>query len=214
MTEPAASHYQRLGVVPSASTAEIRAAYRVLAARLHPDRSSGSSTAERALAERRMREINEAWRVLQDPARRRAYDDSRISASSPRPAARWSAAAVPVIDDTDDDLVDVLPPMSAFTAGLFRHVPWVVLVVVFVLIFVVSAYAGGHDDAPPDPEPTTQVSDCIDVAPGPKAIVVPCSGPHDFKIVGSVARPADCPPGTEGRRYANDGHFDCLAPGP
>ena len=54
----------------------------------------------------------------------------------------------------------------------------------------------------------------IDVAAGPKAIVVPCGGPYDFKIVASVPRPADCPPGTEGRRYANDGHFDCLSPRP
>ncbi len=215
MTERVASHYQRLGVAPSASTAEIRVAYRALAARLHPDHSTGSTTAEQALAERRMREINESWRVLQDPTRRRAYDDSRL-AGSPRRAAPLRADTVMAVDvdGTDDDLVDVLPPMTALTAGFFRHGPWVVLAVVLGLIFVVSAYAGGHEEQQVEREPTTQVGDCIDVAAGPKAIVVPCAGPYEYKIVASVSRPADCPSGTEGRRYASDGQFDCLSPKP
>ena len=216
MTEHAATHYQRLGVAPSASTEEIRTAYRALASRLHPDHSGGSSVAERTLAERRMREINESWRVLQDPGRRRTYDDSRLTGSSRPPAAGRPASRVsttPVILD-DDDLVEVLPSMSGFTAGFYRHVPWVVLMVVFGLIFVVSAYAGGHDESPAKPEPATQVGDCIDVETGTDTIVVPCTGPHEFEIVASVGRPADCPPGSEGRRFALDGHFDCLVPGP
>ena len=67
---PSSSHYQRLGVRPSASTEEIGQAYRRLARRLHPDRQQTASPAERRLAERRMREVNEAWAVLRDPRRR------------------------------------------------------------------------------------------------------------------------------------------------
>lgn len=161
-----------------------------------------------------MREINESWRVLQDPVRRRAYDDSRpIGTSRPQTSGR-PKARLQVVDDVGEDLVDVFPPMNGFTAGFYRHGPWVVLVVVFVLIFVVSAYAGGHDEAPVPPEPTAEVGDCIDVETGTDTIVVPCTGAHDFEIVASAARPADCPPGSEGRRFARDGHFDCIVAGP
>lgn len=216
MTERAASHYQRLGVTPSASTEEIRTAYRALASRLHPDHAAGSSAAERSLAERRMREINESWRVLQDTTRRRAYDDSRVGAASRRPPERGPASRVTTVDVRvdDDDLVDVLPPMTGFTAGLYRHVPWVALVIVFGLIFVVSAYAGGHDESPVKPEPTSEVGDCINVKAGTETIVVPCTGAHEFEIVASAGRPGDCPTGSEGRRFALDGHFDCLVAGP
>lgn len=166
-----------------------------------------------------MREINESWRVLQDPVRRRAYDDSRLGGSrrpSPagRPAATRPSAPLRLAEDADDDLVDVLPPMTAFTAGLYRHVPWVALVVVFGLIFVVSAYAGGTDEAPPAAGPTIEVGDCIDVETGTDTVVVSCAGPHEFEVVASEVSPSDCPPGSEGRRLALDGHFDCLAPGP
>ncbi|MEO6988597.1 MAG: J domain-containing protein [Aquihabitans sp.] len=214
MTERVASHYQRLGVTPSASTEEIRSAYRALASRLHPDHSTGSSAAERALAERRMREINESWRVLQDLGRRRAYDDSRLTGTGRPQAPRRPSTRLQVAEEVDDDLVDMMPPMSGLTAGFYRHGPWVVLVVVFVLIFVVSAYAGGHDESPAPPEPIAEVGDCIDVETGTDTIVVPCTGAHEFEIVASVARPADCPPGSEGRRFARDGHFDCIVPGP
>ncbi len=61
-----ATHYQRLGVAPDASEAEIRDAYRRLARRAHPDAPGGSA--------REMAMLNEAWRVLRDPERRRAYD--------------------------------------------------------------------------------------------------------------------------------------------
>lgn len=158
-----------------------------------------------------MREINESWRVLQDPARRRAYDDRWLAdRRPPTPAARpRSAAPVPVPDD--DDLVDVLPPMTALTAGLFRHLPWVVLVVVFGLIFVMTAYAGGGDDpSAPASETQTEAGSCIDLRGGTVTTIVSCDGPHDFQIIASVAKPTECPPGSEARRFAPDGHFDCL----
>jgi hypothetical protein len=79
------THYDRLGVSPAASTAEIRAAYRELARRVHPDVAGGDvGTAMAAL--------NEAWSVLGDPARRAAYDATlappRPGPAPPRPAPR------------------------------------------------------------------------------------------------------------------------------
>jgi curved DNA-binding protein CbpA len=63
--------YRVLGVHPSSEDIVIRAAYRVLAQRYHPDRCSAQDTG--ALA--RMQEINEAYAVLSDHERRREYDE-------------------------------------------------------------------------------------------------------------------------------------------
>lgn len=58
--------YVVLGVAPGAPAEEVRRAYLREARRHHPDRHHGSSPAERAEAERRMREVNDAWSLLRD----------------------------------------------------------------------------------------------------------------------------------------------------
>lgn len=201
-----ANHYRRLGVTPAASTEEIRAAYRSLASRLHPDRLIDASPADRALAERRMREINESWRVLQDRDRRRAYDDRRRAAAR-RPAA---TARPGTVVPADDDLVDVLPLLTRRQAGVFRHLPWIAIVVVLGGIFVISAYAGHDDEPAPATAPTPGA--CIDVVAGTSTTVIDCTQGHPFRIIAQVANAADCPKGTEARRLSTDGHFDCLRP--
>lgn len=170
-----------------------------------------------------MREINEAWQVLQDPVSRRRYDEGRLegrrhtSASPTRPGMGSSRTPVGQrtdLDrtDDDDDLVDVLPPMTALTAGLMRHLPWVALVVVFGLIFVVSAYARAQDPSP-TPSGRAAAGSCVDVRPGPATTIVDCSGPHDLQIVKRVVEPAACPTRSEPRRLGVDGLVDCVVPG-
>ena len=63
----APSHYTTLGVAPTASQSEIRAAYRRLALEHHPDRRG-------ARGEERMARVNAAYAVLDSPRARRAYD--------------------------------------------------------------------------------------------------------------------------------------------
>lgn len=64
-------HYKTLGLSPAATAAEIRRAYRILARRYHPDVNPGKSTSDL------FRAISEAYEVLSDPARRKAYDQER-----------------------------------------------------------------------------------------------------------------------------------------
>src|SRR5260221_5668800 len=71
------SYYEILEVSPAASAAEIRAAYLELARQYHPDRVPEHLTKLRADAEEKVKQVNEAWSVLGDPARRRKYDLTR-----------------------------------------------------------------------------------------------------------------------------------------
>jgi len=62
-------YYQILGLPRSASTEEIRKAYRKLAMQYHPDHNPGNKQSED-----RFKEINEAYQVLNDPQKRAHYD--------------------------------------------------------------------------------------------------------------------------------------------
>jgi molecular chaperone DnaJ len=76
MRAPPDDYYARLGVSPTAGTAELRRAYRVLALRWHPDRAGPTST---ELFQR----ISEAYQVLSDARRRAAYDGRLVDAVRP-----------------------------------------------------------------------------------------------------------------------------------
>ena len=63
-------YYKTLGVERKAAAAEIKAAYRKLARKHHPDVNPNNKEAER-----RFKEINEAYQVLGDAEKRRKYDE-------------------------------------------------------------------------------------------------------------------------------------------
>ena len=89
--------YEILGVSPQAEDIVIRAAYRALAQRYHPDKSDAPKEA----AALRMRSIQEAYQVLSDPVSRAAYDASleanadgfHISSRAPHSIANLEANA-------------------------------------------------------------------------------------------------------------------------
>src|SRR5882724_2389355 len=64
------SHYENLKVSRDAPIEVIRAAYKSLSLKYHPDRNQGSPRAARI-----MRIINTSYEVLSDPALRRQHDE-------------------------------------------------------------------------------------------------------------------------------------------
>jgi preprotein translocase subunit Sec63 len=70
--QPRQDHYAALGLRPTATSAEIKKAYRKLVAKYHPDRHQGNDLEE--LAQERLVQINAAYAVLRDRRRRLAYD--------------------------------------------------------------------------------------------------------------------------------------------
>lgn len=75
-------HYRTLQVTRDADARVIERAYRALSMIHHPDVSAPS---ERDRATERMRELNEAYRILRDPGLRAAYDASLL----PESASAW-----------------------------------------------------------------------------------------------------------------------------
>jgi hypothetical protein len=61
----------------------VKRAYLDQALRFHPDRQADGSEDTRQRAEFRMREINDAWAVLRNPATRARYDDELTAAAAP-----------------------------------------------------------------------------------------------------------------------------------
>lgn len=62
-------YYKILGLSKSASTEEIKKAYRKLAMKFHPDKNKDDKSAEA-----KFKEISEAYAVLSDPEKRKNYD--------------------------------------------------------------------------------------------------------------------------------------------
>ncbi len=85
------THYEVLGVAPGASMTEIRAAYRAMARRLHPDSPHAPVDAQV-----RMARANEAWAVLSDPSRRSLYDaELALAARRASDPGPWRPGSAP-----------------------------------------------------------------------------------------------------------------------
>lgn len=81
MRAPDFDPYTVLGVARTATPDQIKAAYRELVAKYHPDRHQGNPLED--LAASKLADINRAYEILSDPDRRAAYDAGQ--ASWPRP---------------------------------------------------------------------------------------------------------------------------------
>jgi curved DNA-binding protein CbpA len=73
--------FRILQVQPDADPDVVRAAYRVLARKLHPDAGAPIDKS----AEGRMADLNWAWSVVRDPAKRSVWESDRRRAPPPTP---------------------------------------------------------------------------------------------------------------------------------
>jgi molecular chaperone DnaJ len=95
----AKSLYESLGVSKNASQDELKKAYRKLVREVHPDKNPGN-----AEAESRFKEVQGAYDVLSDPAKRAQYD--RMGTTNGRPGSSGPAGAT-TFDNCDLDLGDL-----------------------------------------------------------------------------------------------------------
>ncbi|MEO6531094.1 MAG: DnaJ domain-containing protein [Specibacter sp.] len=78
------THYQVLGLAPSATERDIKIAYRKAARMAHPDRGGDPAV---------FRQVTEAYEVLVDPVRRQTYDKSYASPGTPGRRGGYGAPA-------------------------------------------------------------------------------------------------------------------------
>ncbi|HEY2614968.1 MAG TPA: J domain-containing protein [Chthoniobacterales bacterium] len=84
-------YYETLGVAKTASEDEIRSAFRKLARKYHPDVAK-----DKATAEEKFKQINEAYEVLGDPEKRKKYDELGANWNQPsgfQPPPGWDTQA-------------------------------------------------------------------------------------------------------------------------
>ena len=93
--KPSSTHYQVLNVKPSATRKEIKAAYRTLSLTYHPDKSDHPQSTEL------FKRINEAYTVLTDKAKRKAYDED-------------------ILIDTNEELCTDANSLEMFVMNSFR----------------------------------------------------------------------------------------------
>jgi hypothetical protein len=202
----ARSHYEVLGVSPGAGSDDVRRAYLERAREAHPDRHVDASGPQRATAERAMQEVNEAWRVLGNPRRRRRYDLERA------PETMFASRS----DGTMPH--DYRPDTAIFeevdgTTRLIRGLPWMILVFVLFAIFVFTAYAatgGGKTN----PIPSNNLGRCVavgaSVAAGPTVAPSSCGTPGARLVVAQVDTNQQCPLGSERLQPATGATVYCL----
>ncbi|HTG43174.1 MAG TPA: J domain-containing protein [Verrucomicrobiae bacterium] len=78
-------YYQTLGVARDASQDDIRKSFRKLAREFHPDVAK-----DKKRAEEKFKEINEAYEVLGDPAKRKKYDSLGANWNRSQPPPGWN----------------------------------------------------------------------------------------------------------------------------
>jgi curved DNA-binding protein CbpA len=143
--------YATLGVAHSATRDEIRAAYRALVDRYHPDRHHGNPLAN--LANERMVAINQAYGVLSNPERRAVFDQrgSRSTRRAAPPAAprmsslaKWGLALLflPLLLRSGTGILRALAGLLRALfgeIGSFRGAPVVLALAVAAAAFLVRA---------------------------------------------------------------------------
>ena len=202
-------HYATLGVRPDADTAEIRRAWIRAARANHPDRRGEVPQAQGERSDRRMRAVNEAWRVLGIDGTRSAYDSDRAELSKPpaeaAPAARGAGSASqpggtpapeaefedPWAHERTGTTIEPGGPGGFVVshrgaAIVVRVLPWAVAATLGIVIFVASAYMSADSDQEQTSAAVLEVGECFWTAPSGTLRTVACDWTQNDGVLDQI----------------------------
>jgi molecular chaperone DnaJ len=197
------THYDVLGVAPSAAADEIREAYRRRAREHHPDRAASRSAVGGEVS---MPAINEAYRVLSDPARRAVYD------ASLRGAPQRGPAAPPPTSPRSDESAPTMPTFPSHVGP--ARFPWrsVSFFAAIAIIAVVVLAQFTEPGEPRGPDGIIQIGSCVVIEPNGAAREVACTADPAVDLVVEAFVPfADsCPGATVAHRDRQGMGIACV----
>ena len=107
------THYQLLDLPPTATSEDIKKAFRQQIARYHPDKVQHLGKEFQDMAAERAAELTEAYRILSDEGRRAEYDRSLSGATGAPAAAAAPPAATAAPPPADTGFQPPPPPPSS-----------------------------------------------------------------------------------------------------
>lgn len=208
-------HYTTLGVRSNADTAQIRRAWIRAARANHPDRRGDVGQMQGERSDRRMRAVNEAWRVLGSEEARSAYDAERFAEQSPptdggapqaQRGAREATSGAGMADGGTTGAGDIDDPWSQERSGtttepggpggfvvshrgvaiVVRVLPWVAIATVGIVIFVASAYMTANNDVEQSKVAALEVGECFWIAPEGTLRTVGCEWPQNDGVLDEI----------------------------
>jgi hypothetical protein len=196
MLDQGKDFYAVLGVAPTASIEQIRAAYRDKVRMIHPDSAVVASPA----ASLQMAEVVMAWSTLSDPMLRHAYDEQFVDVQSE------------LDPDALDDFPEEVPfPPTPIIRGQFpkRLIGWILAIgIVSVLLLDVTS----GPVVPAKPDGLLQSGSCVIVDSNELAVEVGCEADHYGVVRQLVGFDMTCPSDTETIRDRQGMGKACVVP--
>ena len=196
MSQQNENYYVVLGVTPTASIEQIRAAYRDKVRIIHPD----SAVVASPTASLQMAEVVRAWSTLSNADLRRGYDEEL-----------FGVHGMVDPDTEDDDLESILFPPTPIVRGHFPKslIGWIlVLGIASVLVLNVLS----DPIAPAKPDGLLQSGSCVVVDANKLAVEVGCEVDHYGVVRQLIGFDMTCPSDTEPIRDRQGMGQACVVP--
>ena len=191
MSQQNQNYYAVLGVTPTASTEQLRAAYREKVRIIHPD----SAVAASPTASLQMAEVVRAWSTLSNPDLKRAYDAELFDAE---------------LFDVESEVEDSFPP-TPVVRGHFpkRLIGWILAIGV-VSVLVLDVMSGPV--VPTKLDGLLQSGSCVVVDANQLAVEVGCEVDHYGVVRQLIGFDMTCPSDTEAIRDRQGMGQVCVVP--
>jgi hypothetical protein len=180
------NYYEVLGVTPTASLGQMRAAYRDKVRIIHPD----SAVVASPTASLQMAQVVRAWSTLSDPFLRRAYDEELFDAQS--------------------ELDESFPPTPIVRGNFPKGLIGWILAIGIAGVLVLNVLS--DPIAPAKPDGLLQSGSCVVIDANKLAVEVGCEVDHYGVVRQLIGFDMTCPSDTEPIRDRQGMGQACVVP--